>query len=281
MLRRARLLALLIPLLLPEAGGPASASTTKTSPGGVATNAYAGVGEFGDNNGYYGTAASILGGQYVLTARHCVTTDGSITGTLKDATTLRFLDGGVTYTGTAVFANFGADIAVVRINQVDPNSYGLWSAADGNEVGKSFVGVGFGETDANNNGLWDDNDYGTKHYYENIFDSSQVGPLAGQGTVLKIDYDKTTGVAVNNNEGLFGPGDSGGPGFLSNGSTLLIAGVHSSSGDPEDQSTGSLVQISAYRTQILQAVPEPSTALMCVTAAVALTAVGRRRARAA
>jgi hypothetical protein len=255
------------------------ASVTRGSPlNGSTSTDYPSVGLFGDVSGFYGSATAVHDGHWVLTARHCVTTNLSITGSLKAPSQLRFRAGSTTYVATEVCASFGADIAIVRLASPVPVYSDLWSVALGDEIGMTFTAVGYGGTDSNGDGAWGPGGFGTKRMFQNKVDAIQTGPLLGQGTVLRYDFDKSAGDDVGDYEGLAGPGDSGGAVFLPWSDSFRLAGIISSSGSPIQGATGSNVRIADYYTQIMAIVPEPGSALSILVALVGLTSRrGRQR----
>ncbi len=241
------------------ASWPARASITADRPlTGNPTADYPGVGQLGDSGGFDASATAILGGGYVLTARHAVTTDATISGPLKAAFNLRFKLDGITYSGVEVFADFGADLAVVRLDGAASYSYGMWDGTKGTELGQTFLAVGFGDTDSDGNGRWGPGGRGSKRLFANRIDDIRAGGLAGQGTILRYDFDKNGGDWVGGLEGIAGPADSGGGVFLPWGGSYLLAGVLSSSGDPVNGAGGSAVRVAEYAQAIEAVVPEPS-----------------------
>lgn len=257
---------------------PALANVNKADPAnGTPTMEMPGVGRFGDAAGYTTTATAILDGWHVLVARHTVTTDGSITGAVRPAESFRFEAEGTTYQAREVFADFGADLAVVRLNAAVPTAYPLWTASHGNEVGRTFQAVGFGYADTDADGRWGPGGLGTKRIFANRVDEVATGSLSGQGAVLRYDFDLSSGDPVSDLEGLAGPGDSGGGAFIHDGTQWRLAGLISSSGDPVDQAAGSLVRIADYQQDIAAVVPEPASLLLLASAGATLLVRRTRR----
>lgn len=238
---------------------PALASITVENPAtGTPTVDYPGVGLLGDGRGFNASATVILDGKHILTARHAVTTDGTLSGPLKDASVLRFKLDGAMYAGVELFADFGADLAVVRLDGIAPHSYELWDPALGSELGQVFMAVGFGDTDSDRDGRWGPGGRGSRRLFANRIDEIRIGGLAGQGMVLSYDFDKDSGDSVGGLEGIAGPADSGGGVFLPWGNDHLLVGVLSSSGDPVSGASGSAVRVADYAQAIYAVVPEPS-----------------------
>jgi hypothetical protein len=242
----------------------ATASITIADPlNGTPTTSFSGVGRFGDVGRFYGSASAFNGGRHILTARHLVTTDGTIGGGLKSPSSLRFqLDDSIAVAGSNVFASFDADLAIVELATQVNASFNLWLGASGDEVGATFTAVGFGGTDSDGDGLWGPSGFGSKRLFENKVNAIQSGTIVGQGQILRYDFDKTSGDPVGPLEGIHGPGDSGGGAFLFDGTQYMLAGVMSSSGNPISGATGSIVQVSAYLDTIITTVPEPSCLLV-------------------
>jgi len=262
------------------AAGPALANINKADPAnGNPTTEFPGVGRFGDAGGFTTSATTIFDGRHILVARHSVTVDGSITGDLRPASAFRFEAYGTTYQGQQMYANFGADLAVIRIDGIVPTGYQLWSPQSGSEIGLTFQAVGFGYADTDADGYWGPGGLGTKRLFANRVDAVAQGGLPGQGTVLKYDFDLLSGDPVGDLEGIAGPGDSGGGAFIPIGSEWLLAGLISSSGDPVDQARGSLVRIADYREAISNVVPEPTSILLLASAVVPLLLRSVRRSR--
>lgn len=260
---------------------PTSASVTRDSPlAGSPTSGFAAVGMFGDSSSFYSSGTAFANGNWVLTARHNVTTDASITGPLKSPAQLRFGLGSSTYIGEALYADFGADLALLKLSTTAPTFAELRDPNGGSELGQTFTAVGFGGTDSNGDGTWGPGGYGLRRLFENRVDNIQSGSLIGQGTVLRYDFDKTSGDAIGPLEGIAGPGDSGGGVFLNDGSGFVLTAVISSSGSPVQGATGSNVRLADHYDTILSIVPEPSTFPACgAITAYLLSRAARRNFR--
>lgn len=251
----------------------ASASITRGSPSGQPVPGFRCVGELGTAFGYTASAVVVGDGGYLLTARHAVTTDSTLTGQLRNAGDLRFCLDGITYTAAVIRADFSADIALVTLGAKVPAAASLWTLGD--EVGRLFVAAGYGATDANSDGQWDSVRDHQRREFSNRIDSIQTGGLVGQGQVLRYDFDLTIGDPVGEDEGLPGPGDSGGGLFIWDGQQYLLAGILSSSGSPVDQATASAVRLMPVAAAIAAAIPEPSG--LGALLVVSLSLVQRRR----
>ena len=224
-----------------------------------------------------GSGTAVLDGNYVLTARHLVTTGGGIAGSLRPASDLQFQLGGMNYSAVAVYAEFGGDVALVQLSAPCPMYVELYTGASGSEFSQVFTAIGFGQNDSDGDGRWGPGGLGVKRAFQNrvegIIDSGV------QGSVLRYDFDMTSGDAVGVSEGLNGNGDSGGGLFLWNSGKWQLAGVLSSAGDPLDGATGSAIQVSAYSAQIMAAVPEPGYATVLCGLGLGLLVRGNRRVR--
>ena len=264
---------------------PAVASVTRSEPlNGVTTEAFEAVGQL-SHGGTTCSAVAVLDGQHVLTARHCVTTGGAVLGGVREPSAFTFEANGVTYQGVEVFADFGGDLALIRLDGVVSNAFDLWdSQTHGSESGLTFQGIGFGGTDADGDGQWGPGGEGVKRTFINTVDSIINGTIPGQGQVLRYDFDLSTSTNTGDLEGLHGPGDSGGAALIHdpfNSNALLLAGLMSSAGDPVNGATGSLVQVSNYHDAIISTVPEPTTALLLALAGIICSKHRRTPGRAA
>lgn len=249
-----------------------SASVLRLDPrDGLAASPPSGaVGELSHSGGDGCTAVAILGGAHALTTRHCVTEEGAIDGPTVEPGSLRFEAGGGLLRGVALFADFDADLALVRLDGRAPETFDLWDPAFGSEVGAVFVALGFGATDPDGDGRWGPAGRGVQRTFSNVFDEARAGGLAGQGEVLRYDYDLTGDTPVGEFEGLHGPGDSGAAALVEVGGERFLAGIASSSGDPVNGASGSFVRLGEYRDEILAivvTVPEPTSWLLVLVAA--------------
>lgn len=240
------------------------------------------VGKVGDKDGFFCTG-TVMNGNHILTARHCVTTDRKAGGPLRPAAQLRFMLGTVTFSGTVLTAPNNADVAVFKINgSFNVPTLPLYTMT--NEVSMDFVGVGYGLGSSNPgkpDSTWD-LPFGTKRLWFNHFDMVVPGIL-GEHT-LQFDLDDPTtlnmmGGAISG-EGITAPGDSGSPYLKLVDMKYFIAGVHSYGPDaPTIGTTAGGVRVSSFLAWIANAVPEPAAIALMVPAmlAMALFAGPRRR----
>lgn len=320
------------PLIVTSSNGPAGGDKL-TTPGVPAYGVNVdGVGRmFVDNNpaiGFGGLCSSSLlwTGQHILTAAHCVTdssgninvidgVDGNVvtfttpTGVYNAPFTSSMVTKHPSYNGN-VFA--GYDVAIITLpSTLDPSvtrySLNTSTTADLNSTG---IAVGFGQSGHGSTGTTIA--AGTKRAGLNKFEDDGL-PLPGitnNSTQLTADFD--SGSSANDAFPFFGlgsadlgfgtdevgtaPGDSGGPTFILDGGTPLIAGVHSyglrlafnTPGNPSSDVDGSLnaswgefwvdarIADAAVLGWIQSVVPEPSSTVTLL-AGIVMFAIRRRR----
>ena len=103
-------------------------------------------------------------GNYVLTARHLVTTGGGITGSLRPASELQFRLDGLNYSAVAVYAEFGADVALVKLSAPCLTYVELYTGASGSESSQVFTAIGFGQNDSDGDGRWGPDGLGVRRH---------------------------------------------------------------------------------------------------------------------
>jgi hypothetical protein len=153
------------------------------------------------------------GGQYVLTAAHCVSgwIDMSVNFGWYNGKALetRTVVSAVTHPGWDGTLETGADLALVKLNSqvTGLNSYSLSTTYD---VGKQHVITGYGSSGVGSSRSepnWDDGDYG--HYGYNTFDTTSLqfetawdntfdtdlAPTVLHGTLYVSDFDAPSSLA--------------------------------------------------------------------------------------
>lgn len=218
-----------------------------TSKTGLAANALDGEGLVSAFNGTSYTNCSgtlVGGGQYVVTAAHCVTNDD---GSMKaQSVKLSFDDSkvGATVSSVSQISVYGGwsglstdlysgdDLAVLRLDQVITSvpSYEIYT---GNAMGQSVLLTGYGKVGVGDTGAttssaayvhWGFNEYESFTSKGGVvwdFDKAD----GSTNTLVKYGVNSSTGLGVM--EANIASGDSGGGSFIVQGSTLYLAGVHS------------------------------------------------------
>jgi hypothetical protein len=248
------------------------------------------VGLGGPSASFFCSGTVIGGGQYVITAKHCITgnpTTGSSWQVQNQA--------GTTITGSGtVRVHPTADLAIICLNGTFNNSYGLYCGTISNSTQVCFTGFGLssdtdptspGNNTGGNGGPGTGNSelaYGTARTGYNVLDQA-IG-----GNDVAFDFDLAGGVldgtVLGNNEATTFGGDSGMGYLVNNGGTFQLAAVHGgilvSPGLNVDQSISYGTNIQAYKSWIMSSIPEPRGALlgMLVLAGIVFSG-GRNRNR--
>lgn len=179
---------------------------------------------------YICSGSLVAGGEYILTAGHCVT-GGSATATTSSVS-VSFLGGSVTASSNTYYVDptwngnlsAGNDLALIKLSSTITSITGYtldYSSALGNTVLLS----GYGNTGTGSTG-YVNGTYGTLHYGYNQYD--YFFPSA----IYYYDFDGngnnlfgTSGLGTS--EALIAPGDSGGGTLVNVGGIWQLAGVHS------------------------------------------------------
>lgn len=165
-------------------------------------------------SGTYACSGSLMnGGQYVLTAAHCV--DGLINMSVNfgwyagTALQTRNVVSAVTHPGWNGTLDTGADLALVKLDSV-VTGLNTYSLSTTNDVGKEYLMTGYGTSGrgaARGAPNWNDSDYG--HFGYNTIDTTSVefetawdafagtdyAPTTTFGTTYVSDFDATSRVA--------------------------------------------------------------------------------------
>ncbi|MEV6623133.1 trypsin-like serine protease [Amycolatopsis sp. NPDC051106] len=184
-------------------GGPASAQTTPQAQPSIIGGSTASSGPWAARlfvNGQQNCTATIIAPQYILTAKHCVSSSGTYTfriGSLDQSS------GGTMATGSAITRYPGsADLAIVRLTTSVSATYSPLGNVGDVSVGQNVSVYGWGAT-------------------------SQCGSeINCQSRYLKVatvrvnsigcsDYTGGVAVCANRVNGITAGGDSGGPMFAS------------------------------------------------------------------
>jgi hypothetical protein len=177
-----------------------------------------------------GSAVIIGEGQYLITARHCLTLSGTVEGQVVCAEALIYFDNQNSYHVSEVYASEKADLAICKLN-VKLKSYA--KIIPELLVDDEFYGVGLGKSSSQINFEKMDFDlpYGTKRVFKNnvlgqmmkqrCFDNSEKSYLLH--FYMMRNENSPFGEPILG-EGMHGPGDSGGGMFTYyNGELCLFA----------------------------------------------------------
>jgi hypothetical protein len=188
----------------------------------------------------YCTANLLSGGQYAITAAHCVDND--------DAAQVSFLGGAVTRQVTQATVNsgwfgrnFGSDVALLRLDRPVTEIQG-YQLASMDATNNTVLLAGYGRVGTGSTGWVDPNLQGVGYYGFNRYDMSMStrDGRALNGSVYGFDFDNGTrqqdticllygvcdlGLGVQ--EVSIALGDSGGGSFIWSGTHWLLVGLHS------------------------------------------------------
>lgn len=239
----------------------------------------------------------LAGGDYVLTAAHCVTgSDDTLAATGISVTfaNISLTVGAASYvvdpTWDGVIDN-GGDLAVIKLSTPVTSITGYTIDTTDDAVGQVVTLAGYGDTGYGAAG-YTNNSFGTLRFGQNSYD----GTFTAAPSIYGFDFDKFGdpssnlfgGNAVGPNEVMIGPGDSGGGSLVEIAGIWNIVGVHDFIGCFTYQCTpnssfgqyGGDTSVQANAGFILEAVPEPAS-VPVLAAALALAGAVRWRARAA
>lgn len=165
-----------------------------------------------------GCVTTLINPEWLLTAAHCVTKEGSIRGLtevahLGDKYVIEHIIAHPQYDATK---SLDHDIALVHLKQpiVKGSPVGLYKQK--NEQGKPVVFVGNGYSGNGREGI-------TERNFELRGATNTIAGVSEQAIKFKFDKPRTG----SRLEGISGPGDSGGPAFITIDSQIYVVGVSS------------------------------------------------------
>lgn len=184
-----------------------------------------------------GSAVVIGLGEYIITARHCVTTTLDIAGDAACVDDIIFIGDDKNYAISQIILNPHADLAICRLLEPHTSSVKIFPYLTLNDEFYG-VGVGRGASAINYNKIEFDLPYGTKRVFKNemqglIMKTFKDEYEQDQKFVMYYYMLREKSFSENQimGEGMQGPGDSGGGLFLYHDQQIYLIGIISSVAD--------------------------------------------------